>query len=202
MASQSINIDITNMDEVVRGMKDCQKDLAKGARRTMLDLANRGVNTVVRSEVTKVYNIKKKDVESGARHYKQESGSISLQGVTIPLFEVTYKGKMLTPIHFAMTPKKRPAGNRRYTIKWKPLRAGGKKPLVTSGEPGFLAPSGYSSGTPAIPFQRAGKSRQPIRAVKRLSVPIMIENEKVAPHIEKAIMERMEDGFNKYMTLM
>lgn len=198
MASQSINIDITNMDEVVRGMKDCQRDLAKGARRTMLDLANRGVNTVVRSEVTKVYNIKKKDVESGARHYKQESGSISLQGVTIPLFEVTYKGKMLTPIHFAMTPKQRPAGNRRYTIKWKPLRSGGRKPLVTSGEPGFLAPSGYSSGTPAIPFQRAGKMRKPIHAVKRLSVPIMIENEKVAPKIEREIMQRMEKGMSRY----
>lgn len=201
MARQQISIDITNMDEVVRGMKDCQKDLAKGARRTMLDLANRGVNTVVRAEVTKVYNIKKKDVESGAKHYKKESGSVTLQGVTIPLFEVTYKGRMLTPIHFAMTPKKRPANNRRYTIKWKPLRAGGKKPLVTSGEPGFLSPSGYA-GTPAIPFQRAGKKRQPIHAVKRLSVPIMVENDKVAPNIEKAIIERMEDGFNKYMTLM
>ena len=98
MASQSINIDITNMDDVVRGMKDCQRDLAKGARRTMLDLASRGVNTAVRAEVTKAYNIKKKDVEHGADHYKQESGSISLQGVTIPLFEVTYKGKSIADV--------------------------------------------------------------------------------------------------------
>ena len=117
---------------------------------------------------------------------------------TLFSIEGTYKGKMLTPIHFAMTPKQRPAGNRRYTIKWKPLRSGGKKPLVTSGEPGFLAPSGYSSGTPAIPFQRAGKMRKPIHAVKRLSVPIMIENEKVAPKIEREIMQRMEKGMSRY----
>lgn len=198
MARQSITIDVTKTDQVVKGMKDCQKELAKGARRTMLDLANRGVNTVVRSEVTKVYNIKKKDVDGGARHYKQERGSISLQGVTIPLMEVVYKGSMLTPIHFAMTPKKRPAGNRKYMVKWKPFRSGGKEALAKSGEqPAFLQSSGYS-GTPAIPFQRTGAKRYPINAVKRLSIPIMIGNNKVSPNINDEIVKRMEKGMSRY----
>lgn len=195
MARQGISIDLETMDEVAKGLKGCQRELAKGARRTMIDLASRGVNTVVRNEVSRVYNIKKKDIEGGARHYKHESGSVNLAGVTIPTFDVVYKGRMLTPTHFGMTPKARPAGNRRYTVKWKPFRAGGRRPLAGDGEqPAFL----QASGDTAIPYQRTGKARYPIKAVKRLSVPIMIENDKVSPHIEDEILKRMAKGFGRY----
>lgn len=195
MARQSISIDVENMDAVVKDMRSCQRDLAKGARRTMLDMASRGVNTVVRNEVTRVYNIKKKDVESGARHYRQQSGSVSLAGVEIPTFDVVYRGRMLTPTHFGMTPKARPAGRRRYTVKWKPFRAGGRRPLASDGEqPAFLQASGGAS----IPYQRTGAARYPIKAIKRLSVPIMIENDKVSPHIQDEIVKRMQKGFGRY----
>ena len=192
-----ISIDFKNYDEVVKGMKNCQKELAMGVRRTQLDMAKRGVHTVVRSEVTKVYNIKKSDLAKG-RYY--QTGSISLAGVSIPFFTVEYQSsKTFTPTHFGMTPKARPASNRRYTVQWKPLKAGGKIPLRgdNSGEPVFI--TGGKGGV-MLPFQRLGKRRYPIEVVRtHLSVPQMIDNSKVQPHEEEEISRRIEQGLGRYI---
>ena len=197
----SITVDFRNYDEVVKGLKDCQKDLAKGVRRTELDMAKRGVHTVVRQEVTKVYNIKKGDIQKG--HY-QETGSISLAGVAIPFFRVEYSGKTFTPVHFQMTPKVRPGGNRRYVVKWKPLKTGGKIPLVSdSGYPVFIQ---SANGSPFLPWNRLQAKtwhkggRLPIDSIQtHLAVPQMIDNEKVHPHIEAEIGKRIEQGLSRYI---
>ena len=193
----SITIEISNYDDVIRGMKDCQKDLAKGVRRTMLDVAKRGVKTVARNEVTKVYNIKKGDVSAKYKGY-HEVGSITLAGVTIPFFEVDFESnRTFTPIHFQMTPKARPGGNRKYTVRWKPLKTGGKGPLKSdSGFPVFLAsPSGVG-----LPWNRLSKRRKPIEVIHtHLAVPQMIDNPKVQPHVQEEISRRVEQGLQRYI---
>ena len=159
-----------------------------------IDIRNYGVHTVVRNEVTKVYNIKKSDIPKG--HY-DETGSISLAGVTIPFFAIEYSGRTFTPTHFGMTPKARPASRRRYTVQWKPLKAGGKIPLRSqSGLPVFLAaPSGVT-----LPWNRLGKQRKPIEVIRtHLAVPQMIDNEKVQPNIEAEISRRIEQGLGRYL---
>ena len=192
----AITIELKNYDEVVKGLKDCQKDLAKGARRTMLDMAKREVKTVARNEVTKVYNIKKGDVSAKFAGY-DETGSISLAGVTIPFFVVKFEQSgSFTPTHVQMTPKARPAAGRRYTPKWKPLKTGGKVPIPSeTGQPVFLAsPRGVG-----LPWERLGKRRKPIEVIhSHLSVPQMIDNEKVQPHIEEEISKRLEKGLARY----
>lgn len=192
--ADGITIDFRNYDQVIAGMRGCQKELAKGVRRTELDMAKRGVHTVVRQEVTKVYNIKKSDIPKGRY---DETGSISLAGVNIPFFCVTYSGKTFTPVHFGMTPKARPASNRRYTVKWKPLKTGGKTELKSDrGFPVFLAaPRGV-----ALPWSRIGKQRKPIEVIRtHLAVPQTIDNEKVQPNIEAEIAKRIEQGLDRYV---
>ena len=156
----TITIDIKNYDGVVKGLKDCQKDLAKGARRTMLDMAKREVKTVARNEVTKVYNVKKGDVSAKFAGYDQ-TGSVTLAGVTIPFFTVKFEqDRSFTPTHFGMTPKARPGG---------------------------------------LPWERLGKQRKPIEVIhSHLSIPQMIDNEKVQPHIEEEISRRLEKGLARY----
>ena len=169
----SITIDVKGYDDVIRGLKDCKKEMAKGARRTMLDMAKREIKTVARNEVTKVYNIKKGDVSAKFAGY-QQTGSISLEGVTIPFFVVKFEQtRTFTPTHFQMTPRARPAGARKYTVRWKPLKTGGKSALPSdTGFPVFLgSPSGV-----ALPWNRLGRARKPIEVIHtHLSVPQMID---------------------------
>lgn len=193
----SITVEIKNYDSVVKQLKDVPKDMAKGARRTLIDLARSGVKTVARNEVTKVYNIKKGDVSAKYAGY-QETGSVTLAGVSIPFFIVEFsQDRSFTPIHFQMTPRARPGGKRRYTVKWRPLKTGGKVALPSeTGQPVFLgAPSGV-----ALPWERLGKNRKPIEVIhSHLSVPQMIDNEKVAPHVEDELSRRLEKGFSRYV---
>lgn len=201
----AITVEISDYDNVMRGLKDCQKDLAKGVRRTMLDVARRGVKTVARNEVTKVYNIKKGDVSAKYKGY-HEVGSITLAGVVIPFFEVDFESnRTFTPTHFQMTPKARPGGRRKYTVRWKPLKTGGKGPLPSdTGFPVFLA----AANGPSLPWNRLqakswvkganGWSHTPIEVIHtHLAVPQMIDNEKVQPHVESEISKRIESGLQK-----
>jgi len=191
----AITIEISNYNEVLRELKDCQKDFAKGVRRTMLDIARREIKTVARNEVTKVYNIKKGEVSAKFAGYEQ-TGSISLAGVSIPFFDVKFQQtRSFTPTHFQMTPRARPAGRRSYTVKWKPLKMGGKMTLPSdTGFPVFLgSPSGVS-----LPWNRLGRQRKPIEVIhSHLSVPQMIDNEKVQPHIEEEISKRVEKALHR-----
>ena len=192
----AITIELKNYDAVVRELKDCPKDLAKGARRTMIDMAKREVKTVARNEVTKVYNIKKSDVSEKLDHY-DETGRMKLSGVDIPFFVVEFQqDKSYTPLHFQMTPRERPASGRRYTPKWKPLKSGGKVPIPSeTGQPVFLA----SRHGVSLPWERLGKRRMPIEVIhSHMSVPQMIDNEKVQPHIEEELSRRMEKGLARY----
>lgn len=206
MARSMISVDVANYDQVCKELREVPKDLAKGVRRVNIRLAKSGVNTIVRNEVTRVYNIKKGDLNSeSARHYDQVQ-TISLAGVAIPFFNVTYTGRMLTPKHFGMTPKARPGntppyvfgrkGGRNYRVRWKPFRAGGREVLTAdSGMPAFLA----SANNAELAFARLGSTPMPIEAIKRLSVPIMIENEKVSPQIQSEIEKRIEKELARIM---
>ena len=56
----------------------------------------------------------------------------------------------------------------------------------------FLASAG-GEGSVQIPFQREGSERYPIKSIKTLSVPQMIENKKVQPIIQ----EKIDEGLSK-----
>jgi hypothetical protein len=174
-------------------------------------LANRGIETVVRSEVTKVYNIKKGDVSKRSKHHKSQVQTLSLAGVGIPFYNVTFTGERLTPTHFGMTPKARPSAappfyygrrmGRNYKVRWKPLRAGGRQVLPSdNGLPAFIAAAKGSEIAYARTHNaRASEPAASLYAIKRLSVPMMVENDKVAPNIQHELEKRIEKELARLM---
>ncbi|MBQ9000534.1 MAG: hypothetical protein IJ087_01620 [Eggerthellaceae bacterium] len=195
----AMTIDLRNYDEVMNNLTNCKKDLAKGTKRVLNDLARRGAKTIVGTEVTKVYNIKKGEVTGASRGYKVVD-SIALAGVTIDTYELEWRGRPFTPTHFAMSVLKR------GTVKWKPLKASGKIVLKSTTYPQF--PVFVAKG---LPFTRTpgtrprkterGWSGLPIDVVRsHLSVPQMIDNEKVNPNVEREINRRIEEKLNEYLS--
>ncbi|MFR2694364.1 MAG: hypothetical protein ACLTBV_30970 [Enterocloster bolteae] len=108
---------------------------------------------------------------------------------------LTYKGRVLTPTHFKMKPTQR---------KPKPYRVSqevfkGQRKNLPVGV--FLASSG-GEGSTQIPFQRESESRYPIKSIKTLSVPQMIENEKVQPLIQQNIDEGLSKRLENHVKQM
>lgn len=156
------------------------KDLEKVIKRTVADCKSRGPAQVTKA-VTAVYGIKSSEVTEagkGAKRGAKTVGSISVSGVSVDNVQFTYMGRLLTPVHFSMTPKKRPEGGKKYTVKAAIYK--GKKRVLGSGV--FLAPSG-SAGTTEIPFKRTSEKRYPIEALRTVSIPQMITNERVSEDI-------------------
>lgn len=200
----AIRVDLANYDEVMRGLEDCPKDLAKGVRKTMLTMTRKsgGVLTIARAEIPRDYNIKAKDVTEKYRGYR-EGGGITLAGVRIPFREVEFQSRgTLTPARFGMKPTKRYARNRAYAVTWQPLATGGRKPVPSeTGFPVFLAPNPNGGGI--LPWNRkTAKSwrrrngeweHAPISAVHtHMSVPQMLDNAKVQPHVQREVERRLE----------
>ena len=53
-----------------------------------------------------------------------------------------------------------------------------------------------------MPFQRESESRYPIKSIKTLSVPQMIENEKVQPLIQQNIDEGLSKRLENHVKQM
>ena len=187
------NVTMPNFAKMVGAMKDLNKDVDKAISRTIADCKQRGPAQVTKA-VTAVYGIKSKDVTEagkGAKSGAKTVGSIKVKGVSVENVQIAYKGRLLTPVHFSMTPKTRPDNGKKYKVKAGIIK--GAKKVLGSGV--FLAPSG-AAGTTHIPFKREGKKRLPIQAIRTVSIPQMITNEKVAEDItarmEELLMTRLQ----------
>ena len=181
------DITIPNFSKMVGSLKDLNKDIDKAISRTIADCRQRGPAQVTKS-VTAIYGIKSSEVTAAGKAAKggaKTVGSIKVSGVSVDNMQLIYKGRVLTPSHFQMTPRKRPDNGRKYTVK-AAIYKGAKKTL---GSNVFLAASG-SAGTTEIPFKRKGAKRLPIEAVRTVSIPQMITNEKVSADI-KARMDEL-----------
>lgn len=206
----------------MKGYKDLQKELKKleKAPRTVLDRtlsdAKKRAPAWVAAEVAKQYGIKKKEVGDGKTSKIKVEGD-SVEGVTLE-----YSGRPLTPTHFNMTPKAPPAGA--YTLKAEIIK-GEKKTLgkvkkltkkqkaalaknfrregtrTSERSPIMLMPTGNKKldGTSYIPFRRMSTDRKDIKAIKTISVPQMIDSERTAPNITKAINENLDKRLDHHL---
>lgn len=179
-------VKVPNFSKLVADLKGLNKDVDKAIARTMSDMKTRAPAQVTKA-VTAEYGIKSSEVTAAGKAAKggaKTVGSIKVSGVTVDTIQLTYKGRVLTPSHFSMTPKKRPEGGKKYTVK-AAIKKGQKKSL---GAGVFLAPSG-AAGTTEIPFKRTSPHRLPIEAIRTVSIPQMITNEKVAADIQNRLDE-------------
>lgn len=124
MAS-SVTVQLENLRQLVADVQAIQEGGRKAISNTVKDVKARAPGWIAQ-EVTAVYNIKKGEiVPSSSGKPKKMAGTIRITGETIEELALTYKGRLLTPVHFGMTPKSPPAG-KSYTLKAQILK-GSKK---------------------------------------------------------------------------
>lgn len=180
-----MDVKVPNFSKIVGDLKGLNKDIDKAVSRTIADCKTRAPAQVTKA-VTAVYGIKSSEVTAAGKAAKggaKTVGTIKVKGVTVDSVQLYYKGRVLTPSHFSMTPKTRPQGGKKYTVK-AAIFKGQKKVLGTSV---FLAPT--ATGGTEIPFKRETVKRLPIEALRTVSIPQMIENEQVSADIQKRIDE-------------
>lgn len=180
------DVKLPNFSKMVGDLKALNKDVDKAISRTIADCKQRAPAQVTKA-VTAVYGIKSSEVTAAGKAAKggaKTVGKIKVSGVTAETLHLIYSGRPLTLTHFSMTPKSRPEGNRKYTVKASVMK--GKK---TAYPGAFIAPG---HGGAVLAFERKDKSgketkRYPIQAIKRTSIPQMIESEEVSTSIKEKI---------------
>lgn len=199
MPRGSLSLQIANLHQLSANLQGIEENSRKAIERTLKDVKARAPGWIAQ-EVTAVYNIKRGEITpSTGGKPKKMAGSIHITGETIKELSLTYKGRLLTPVHFGMVPKSPPKG-RSYTLKVQVLK-GSKKVLGrykntrTRGGPfsqrshNILMGTGNTKegGVNWIPFQRMSKTRTDIKKVTTISVPQMITSTRT----NKAIMSRL-----------
>lgn len=173
-------------------------DTVQKAYDLMLSDVRKNFPAKITKAVTGVYAIKTAEVrEAGERAKKtaqktigKQIGSIRMDGLSL-----TYQGRRLTLAHFNPYPGGKPT-KRKYKVKATIFK--GKRVTINGkGTPPFVAPtSRKDAGAPWIPFARVGKERLPIAPIRTVSIPQMLENEKVAEVINaeknKLVLKRFQ----------
>ena len=127
MPKNSISAQLSNLQQLVADLEAIENGGKKAISNTIKDVKARAPGWIAQ-EVTAVYNIKKSEITpSGSGKPKKMAGSIQITGETIEELAITYKGRLLTPVHFGMTPKAPPRG-KSYTLKASVLK--GQKKVI------------------------------------------------------------------------
>lgn len=213
MPQNSISAQLSNLHQLVADLEAIENGGKKAISNTIKDVKARAPGWIAQ-EVTAVYNIKKSEITpSGSGKPKKMAGNVSVSGETIEELTITYSGRLLTPVHFGMTPKAPPRG-KSYTLKAQVLK--GQKKVVgrylntrTPGGPysershNILMGTGNTKagGVSAIPFQRMSRTRTDIKKFTTISVPSMITsertNEKIMTRLQEETAKRLQHNLDR-----
>ena len=209
----SVKCQIKDFNILQKKLDDIQKAPKKVIERTLSDMRKRAPGWVA-SEIVQVYGVKKGEISSG------KIGSVKVMGNDIKSMKIRYRGRVLTPTHFGMTPKA--PGQNAYTLKASILKSQkatlGKVKKLTKKQRKALGKNFTRSGTQNsdhspimlmraggttyIPFQRKSRKRNDVEAIKTLSLPQMISSMRTQPQIQKAINEGLEKRLSQHMKLL
>ena len=179
-----------NIDDVVKGLDKKKENSRKVVERTVNEM--RSMPPKISKVVRKEYTINKADFDSSM--HIQKMGGINIGGHVVDNISIIYKGRLLTLTHFKFSPHSRPA--KKYKVKTT-IKKGNKRTLNNRT---FIAHS-HGEGSKSLPFQRdRGVARTPIRAVRTLSAPQMVQDGKgnTKPEIENLINENLEKRFKHH----
>lgn len=213
MPKNSISAQLSNLHQLVADLEAIENGGKKAISNTIKDVKARAPGWIAQ-EVTAVYNIKKSEITpSGSGKPKKMAGSIQITGETIEELAITYKGRLLTPVHFGMTPKTAPPG-KSYTLRMQMVK--GQKKVIgrylntrTPGGPysershNILMGTGNTKagGVSAIPFQRMSRTRTDIKKFTTISVPSMITsertNEKIMTRLQEETAKRLQHNLDR-----
>ena len=200
MAGGSISIQIENLRQLVADVQAIEAGGRKAISSTVKDVkAGPPGPRIAQEGHGSLQHQEGRDHAVQWRQAEEDAGSIRITGETIEELTLVYKGRLLTPVHFGMTPKAPPAG-RSYTLKAQILKGSKKvigryKNTRTKGGPysqrshWILMGTGNTKadGTSWIPFQRMSKTRTDIQKMTTISVPQMITSDRT----NEAIMLRI-----------
>lgn len=202
MAKGMMEIKMIGAKQIQGKLNKINKEAEKVTKRTLSDIRKRAPGWVATS-VTNVYNIKKADVRGAETKGKKPAGSVKVTGKKIDEMQLVFEGRLLTPVHFGMTPKVPPKG-KNYTLRMQVKKGqrqtiGRYKAKRTAGGPyseqshNILLPTGANSPDKVshIPFQRMSKRRNDIKKFTTLSIPQMITSEDVSKDIQETLSENV-----------
>lgn len=218
MGKSTITMQVKSFQKLLKQIDEIESTGKKVVSSAIRDLS-RAAPKLVADEVAQVFNIDKKEIKpgstkkdkSGNKTAVKQAGKIKITGDTIETFQMVYEGRLLTPVHFGMTPKA-PTPGRSYTLKMQVIK--GQKKIIgrckrkrTPGGPyseqshNILMGTGAatSEGVSHIPFQRMSKDRTDLKKFTTVSVPEMVESDRVNGQIHSALSERAEERLTHYM---
>lgn len=180
-------------------------DTVQKAYDLMLSDVRKNFPAKITKAVTGVYAIKTAEVrEAGERAKKtaqktkgKKIGDIRMDGLSL-----TYQGRRLTLAHFKPYPGGQPT-KRKYKVR-ATIFKGNRITVNGKGTPPFVAPTSHkNASSPWIPFARVGKERLPVAPIRTVSIPQMLENEKVAEVInaekDKLVLDRFQHHLDRFM---
>lgn len=216
----SVNNGIKNYKKLTAEINKLKKAPQKVLDRTISD-AKKRVPGWVSTEVARQYGIKKKEVGDG------KTSTVKVEGDSMGTLRIVYRGRVLTPTHFNMSPQAPKEGGGAYTLKatfikekratlgkvkklTKKQRAALGKNFRREGtqtsdhSPIMLMRTGNlkAGGTDYIPFQRKSTDRNDLKVIKTISVPQMIDSKRTAPNITKAINEGLGKRLDQHLKLL
>lgn len=208
-----VKVTMKNAQKVIDGIEKKRTLAEKAVAKTISDMKSRAPGAIA-SCVTGTYNIKKSEINPSSTKEGKKAVTMQVSGETIEGLAFTYKGRLLTPVHFGMSPKTPPQG-KSYTLTATIRKDKGKKVIGrykntrTKGGPDsqqshfVLMGTGNTKadGVNAIPFQRRSTNRMDIKKMTTLSVPQMIgEEETVAPAIQTKLTDLLTTRLNYHMS--
>ena len=192
MAKKTPFVDMSGVSKTLKKIEKCAETSPAVFDRTLKDMSSRAPGQVA-SAVTSVYGIKKGEIKYKKGHSKMAAGNISVQGDKLATFELIYSGRVLTPLHFGMTPKQRP-DKKKYKVKAK-IKKTAKVFTPPANGGVFLAPTGSTT----IPWFRNSSRRDDIFPIKTLSLPQMVDNETVRETIGEKLGDLLEKRYNNHL---
>lgn len=185
-------IDMTNVAGTFEKIRKAAATSPVVFERTLKDMGSRAPGKVA-SAVTSVYGIKKSEINCKKGYSKTAAGNVLTRGEKLASFELIYSGRVLTPLHFGMTPKVKP-DKKKYKVKAK-IKKTAKAFTAPSGGGVFLAPTGSTT----IPWFRNSSDRLDISPIKTLSLPQMVDNKIVRETIGVELGDLLEKRFNNHL---
>lgn len=183
-------------------------------KRTVSDFTARAPAWVSKG-IRQHYGVDTAAIKEAGPRSKRGATSIRVAGISVDGATLEYKGRTLTPLHFKMSPKQAPT-----TKQKNPIRIPGQ--LIAAGSPVAMVrpPKPYTvkatiikgqrsamgsdtfltagRGGVVLPYQKSGDGRQPIEAVRTLSVPQMIDG-RARETIEQTINTKLGERFNHHI---
>lgn len=213
-SSGSMSVSCKGAPDIVKKLRKLENGGRVAIERTVSDFTTRAPAWVSQG-IREHYGVDTAAIKDAATKPKRGKTSIKVAGMQVDGATLQYKGRTLTPIHFKMSPKQRPDGQQNQYARVpgqaiagagdvamiKPPKKYKVKATIIKGKRTSLPPGTFiatANGGSTLPFQRKGEAREPIEAVRTLSVPQMIDG-RARETIEETISEKLGQRFEHHI---